>query len=729
MKRFLRILVCSILGLLMIVIVLVFFLFFHYNSLEKKVIRTDNSLKVSEGKITLTAIVPGKSPVLDLLPMPQKVRMTGGNFSFPQSVTFSSPDSLKNAAISYLSDIPGLKPAFSAGGGILTFRYRRGIPEQGYNLEIVPGRINVDFSSRQGLYYAIVSLKVLKQNYAGKIPCAYIEDFPDLPVRGLMLDISRNKIPKRGTLLQIAGLLSDLKFNHMELYVEGFSFAYPSFSDLCDKSETPVTGDDIKALDSFCKEHFIDLVPNQNMFGHMMSWLATDRFKDLAECPKGFKMMGLIDMKGTLDPRDPRSLELVSEMADDLLPNFSSGSFNVNLDEPFDLGKGKSKKICREKGEGNVYFEYALKIHDIVTARNKKMLMWGDIVLKHPEVLSRIPKDITLLDWGYESLYNFEKNARMLQAAGVNFMVCPGTSSWSSIVGRSDNMILNIKNAVTAGVKYGARGMLLTDWGDMGHWQYLPISYAGYAVGGALSWNSSSSDEMPVISFLNSYMFRDKAGVMGNLAFNLGRYPVLEGKPALSMTVTMISFQTGLNDEVLCSVLYDKMIKGIFELMKGIAPELVAGYTDQITNRHAFDYKGMYALIDSAELILPSARITGEDSLIIKDEYRNALRLLRLGTDIQYYVQNLRNLPAEKQKELLKEMKLNGTVYLEENKRLWMIRNKPGGYEKSVAVLNTLMKDIDKKLELLEKSSFARAINRFFKKVTTAAAAIYIKNA
>ena len=32
-------------------------------------------------------------------------------------------------------------------------------------------------------------------------------------------------------------------------------------------------------------------------------------------------------------------------------------------------------------------------------------------------------------------------------------------------------------------------GMLLTDWGDMGHWQYLPVSYAGYTAGaGKVIW-------------------------------------------------------------------------------------------------------------------------------------------------------------------------------------------------------------------------------------------------
>src|SRR5512133_498737 len=472
---------------------------------------------------------------------------------------------------------PYIKTRYASQGGNIQFKYIKGLPVQGYNLDIKAGRIIVEYSSSQGLYYAMVSLKILNRNYAGKIPCADIEDYPDLEIRGMMLDISRDKVPTRETLLNIAQLLADLKYNHLELYIEGFSFAYPSFTSLWEGKETPVTGEDIQSIDSFCRANFIDFVPNQNSLGHMQAWLATDQFKELAECPNGYKMMGLINMKTTLNPSDPGSIALVSEMTDDLLPNFTSSSFNVNLDEPFELGKGKSKKLCREKGEGAVYLDYAMKLHEIVTGKNKKMLMWGDIVLKHPELIASIPKDITLLDWGYESGYPYERHCKMLQTTGLKYMVCPGTNSWTSITGRTYNMIATIESATSNGAKYGAQGMLLTDWGDMGHWQYLPVSYAGYVAGAALSWNSASSNEMPLSSFLNSYIFMDESRIMGNFVLDMGRYSRFEEIPLPNMTTTMTSFQFGLRDKVMVNAIFEKVMSGIGELMKDLAPEMVSG--------------------------------------------------------------------------------------------------------------------------------------------------------
>jgi hypothetical protein len=607
------------------------------------------------------------------------------------------------------------------------FRYRKELPVQGYTLNILPGQLTVEYSNRQGLYYALVSLKVLKINYSGTIPCVYLEDFPDLAERGMMLDISRNKVPKPETLMGIVSLLADLKYNHFELYIEGFSFAYPSFKNLWEGKETPVTGEEIQQLDTFCRAHFIDLVPNQNSFGHMMAWLATEQFADLAECPDGYKIFGLMEMKGTLDPNDPRSVELVTRMTDDLLPNFTSAYYNVNLDEPLELGKGKSKDEVQESGLASVYLDYAMKIHDLVTNRNKKMLMWGDIILRHPDVIRQLPKDITLLDWGYESSYPFDRNCKTLQSSGLRYMVCPGTSSWTSILGRTENMLGNIKAAASSGVKYGAAGLLLTDWGDMGHWQYLPVSYAGYLAGGALSWNSNNPDKLPLAEFLNRYVFMDAESVMGALVLDLGLYNRFEDIPVPNMTTTMLALQFGMRNRIMSDAILDKLTGGMKEMIKDLSPELVAFYDEKLKISHLFDYKGLFGFLDAKEDLLSRARMQTTDSQLIYDEYRNAIRLVRLGAGLQYYTDYSESMELQEKKAKLEELRNLLHQYLDENKRLWLIRNKAGGYDRSTAVLVTLGQQLDKKLEILNSSSFRRGIDRFLEKMTTAAAVLYLK--
>ncbi len=731
MKKIFKVTLWFFLIIAGLIICLLVFLNIYYNVLEKKQIARENELvKKSGGNAILSdsgSKVSG-STTLNLIPVPQTVKLTGGKFTFPANLVYSVTDSLQKPVEGYLNSIKGIKTSYARTGGIILFRYNQALPEQGYTLDIGQRKVTVEYSSQQGLYYAIITLKVLNQNYAGSIPCAFIEDFPDLKVRGLMLDISRDKVPKLETLKEIVQLLSDLKYNHFELYIEGFSFAYPSYKNLWEGKETPITGEEIRELDAFCKTRFIDLVPNQNLFGHMTSWLATEQFKDLAECPEGYKMFGLLSMKGTIDPSDPRSIELVKKMTDDLLPNFTSGYYNVNLDEPFELGKGKSKELVEKNGEGKVYLDYALKIHDIVKSKNKKMLMWGDIVIKHPDLIPLIPKDITILDWGYESIYPYERHCKMLQSAGLNYMVCPGTNSWTSITGRTDNMLATIESATTNGFKYGAIGMLNTDWGDMGHWQYLPVSYAGYTVGGALSWNSKSSDNLPLSAFLNSFVFKDQNSVMGDLALDLGRYSRFEEIPVPNMTTTVMAFQFGMRDKIMISAIINKMINGITDIMGDIAPELITVFKENYNNRHPFDYEGMKKFIDSKESMFSKIRIQSPDSTLIIDEYLNSIKLIRMGVALQYYIQNRAKFSIDEEKSQLQTMRELGISYLSENKRLWLIRNKPGGYDRSTASLNILLNQIDNRLILLGKSSFARGINRLFEKAGTAGAVLYISS-
>jgi hexosaminidase len=730
MKKFLKLLRNTLLVILALMVSLVVFLYVYYEIRASHIEKQEKIAEENAAKRTSLILSPEISvntSSLNILPVPKSVEMLPGVFQIPPVLSFQIEPSLRAVAEKFMEKWLGEKTQFRQSGAFLNCIRDTSLGEQEYRLTMKPGAAVLRYSSEQGLHYALVTLKVLKFNYDNSIPCADIQDSPDLPVRGLMLDISRNKVPALQTLVGIVELLADLKYNHFELYIEGFSFAYPSFQKLWEGKQTPLTGAEIRLLDSICRENYIDLVPNQNSLGHMDAWLATNEYKDLAECPEGYKLMGLITMKSTVDPYDPRSMNLVERMTDDLLPNFTSSTFNVNLDEPFELGKGKSKKMSRKIGVENVYLDYVMKMHEMATARNKKMLMWGDIGLRHRDILGRLPKDITLLDWGYESLYPFEKNSFRLDSAGVSFYVCPGTSSWTSITGRTVNMLDNIENAAESGKKYGAKGMLVTDWGDMGHWQYLPVSYAGYATAGALGWNSSSRDVMPLQRFLDTYIFRDSESKMAGFALNIGRYNHFEEFMMFNMTTTMMSFQLGIQDKVMVDAVFKKVMNGITDLMKDLAPELIDTVWNRYNNRINYDYTGLNAFLEQQLTVLNEVKMQGRDSILIKDEYRNAITLVRLGAELKLFIQKKNSMTVAARMEQLNKMNQLCSAYLGENHRLWMIRNKPGEYDKSVAILTSFQNGILHQLTLLKKPAFTSGLNRFFEKLSSAGIAVYMK--
>ena len=401
--------------------------------------------------------------------------------------------------------------------------YDNSLNEEAYLLVVDEQRIKICSKTDVGAFYAFTTLNQLI-NQEGIIPCCEIKDEPDLKIRGFMMDISRAKVPKLDTIKQIIDLLSNLKYNHLELYVEGFSLEstkYPKTLESCNY----LTFAQYEELEEYAFEHFIDLVPNENGFGHMQDWLLLDEFKHLSEVDDLFEMWGSKRTSSTLDVTNPESVELVKSLYDDFLPHTKSKYFNMNFDEPFELGHGKSKEYVEKVGIGNAFVDYFMKLYDHVKKYDKFPMIWGDVLLKHPEAIKRLPKDVIFIDWGYNVDYPYYKNLKLLSDLDIKFMSAPATSTWGIITSRYLEMVTTIRNACFYTKQYNGEGMLLTDWGDLGHLQYLPYSYPGIIYGAMCSWNINDSPE---------YLIKDKLSDMvgetlANAILDLSTYTRLEG--------------------------------------------------------------------------------------------------------------------------------------------------------------------------------------------------------
>ena len=370
-----------------------------------------------------------------------------------------------------------------------------------FKIEAKNNRIRIFVATLNAAYYAIQVLKkflILEQ-----FECFYLHDYPDLKIRGLMLDISRDRIYNLDTLKKIVYDMSVLRINHLELYVEGFSFELEHFRDEINIYNNYITLKEIKELEKYCNDHFIDLVPNQNGFGHMAEFLKLDKYHKLAEAEDGIYLWGANREPATLDFRNPASFELVKKLYQDMIPHFKSQYFNMDFDEPMELGKGKNQAYVEEHGEANAYLEYFNKLRAVVEGYGKIPMLWGDVLIKHKEALKMIPKNVIFIDWGYDHKYDFESHSKLLQENHVQFMNAPGTCTWANIVGKDIDMIGSIDHATSAAKKYGALGVINTDWGDFGHLQALSSSYPGYIYAACNSW--STLDKNAIIYVLNEF--------------------------------------------------------------------------------------------------------------------------------------------------------------------------------------------------------------------------------
>ena len=379
-------------------------------------------------------------------------------------------------------------------------------------------------------------------------------------VRSYMLDISRDTVPTMGTLRLIVDLLAKFGYNQFQLYTE-HTFAYSRHKGVWEHA-SPLTPSEIRALDAYCAMNGIELVANQNSFGHLERWLTKPEYNHLAELPQGGAPLpwgGFKKDPTTLCPTDPRSLEFLDGLYDELLPNFESKLFNIGCDETFDLlGEGRSAAQVKEKGEGRVYLEFLKQVADLARKHGRRPMFWGDVIPKHPELVPELPKDLIALNWGYEGNHPFMEQAEKFKAAGLEFYVCPGTSSWNSLAGRVENMRENMIAAEHAGRIHGAKGFMVTDWGDGGHWQPLAASLPGLVFGGLLATEGAHAAKMDIESALNGIMGVPLGGTLLRLGTLYLRGGALRGNASELFRILAndrgYSRHPGLTDHVLAEI-------------------------------------------------------------------------------------------------------------------------------------------------------------------------------
>ena len=130
---------------------------------------------------------------------------------------------------------------------------------QGYELHISPDAVEVAAADEAGFFYGQLTLAQLAALHDGALPAGVVRDYPDLPVRGVMLDISRDKVPTTTSLHALIDRLASLKINQLQLYSE-HTFAYRRHQEV-HAAASPLDAGEILALDAYCRERHVELVP------------------------------------------------------------------------------------------------------------------------------------------------------------------------------------------------------------------------------------------------------------------------------------------------------------------------------------------------------------------------------------------------------------------------------------------------------------------------------------
>lgn len=437
-----------------------------------------------------------------LIPMPKSYKKTTNKFNIERGTEISIGhncdfNELEAAIIlqKEIESIFGFKIPInkcfeeSYKRGTIRFTRKNSLKNEAYEILVENDCIEIKGAKGSGIFYGVQTLIQLIRQEGATISGILIEDEPYFKNRGYYHDVTRGKVPTLDTLKELVDRASFYKINQIQLYIE-HTFAFEGMSEVwIDKD--PLTAEEILLLDEYCRRRHVELIPSLSTFGHLYEVLRTESYGDLCELENSKDIeYSFIDRMAhhTLNVSDEKSFELVSNMINQFIPLFSSNKFNICCDETFDLGKGKSNELREKLGVGKLYTTFLNKVISLVKKHNKKVFFWGDVILNHPELMSDIPKDVICLNWNYWYKAK-EDDTKKISESGLEQYVCPGVGGWSHLMNLMENGFENINRMVSYGVKYGAIGVLNTDWGDYGHINLLSNSIPGMAYGGSLSWN------------------------------------------------------------------------------------------------------------------------------------------------------------------------------------------------------------------------------------------------
>jgi hypothetical protein len=215
--------------------------------------------------------------------------------------------------------------------------------------------------------------------------------------------------------------------------------------------------------------------------------LVYEEYQPLAETPHG----------AVLAPAQPGSLQVIKQMFTELAALYPSPFLHIGADETFDLGAGQTKAAVDQQGLGPVYLDFMQQIDNTLKPLNRKLLFWGDIAERSPDLLKGMPQDFKqntiAISWHYSpSDTGFTKYLNYFKSAGFEFWVSPGINNWSRVYPNYNMGLQNIQQFTRDGQSMGATGQLNTIWYDDGE-ALAANNWYGILFGCATAWQQGES--------------------------------------------------------------------------------------------------------------------------------------------------------------------------------------------------------------------------------------------
>ncbi|MBC7846258.1 MAG: family 20 glycosylhydrolase [Flavobacterium sp.] len=371
-----------------------------------------------------------KTDQLNLMPWPQSINLNEGAFAlskdFKVNITGNPNSRIFNGATQFLRRLDGRTGLFFNQGFITGLNEvpnaqlqinceqngKIGIYEdESYRLEISSGKITINAASDIGALHALETLLQMLQNNSTSyfFSTVVIEDFPRFSWRGLMIDAARHFQPV-DVIKRNLDAMAAMKMNVFHWHLvddQGWRIEmkkHPKLTQLASDGDF-YTQEEIINIVKYADERGILVVPEIDVPGHGSAILAA--YPEIGSkvvklnLNSGEKEQQFTQLQSyavernagvftpTLDPSNPKTYQLLSEIFDEVCPLFPGKYFHIGGDENEgkdwdanpEIQEFKKKNKLANNHELQTYF--TMRLIPMLKKHNKELMGWEEIMTKN----------------------------------------------------------------------------------------------------------------------------------------------------------------------------------------------------------------------------------------------------------------------------------------------------------------------------------------------------------
>lgn len=384
---------------------------------------------------------------LPIIPYPAK--LTKGNDTLqlkdlttykPIVSTLAATDSINGIIKQFVADLnaaSGITLNENGTGKAITFTVNDGLAREAYNLTVGTDGINVEANSYAGFLYALTTIRQMLpiEIFTGKnnpsadwlLPTVTIEDQPEMPVRGFMLDVARHffTIDEVKKIIDAAAVYKLNRFHWHLTDDQGWRIEIPEYPKLTSvgairKSSLTLnaigsdnffddteygrgcfyTLDELRDVVNYAKERNVEILPEVDLPGHMVAaiasypWLSCDSTQAYNDSyqplgtPKEVRVNSGVS-RDVLNVADPRVMSFLKTVLGHVAKVFPYPYIHIGGDEcPTNAWDATPsyKSWMKDNGLSTTHDIQPWLVEQLGTwlrdSCNKNVVVWNELVVK-----------------------------------------------------------------------------------------------------------------------------------------------------------------------------------------------------------------------------------------------------------------------------------------------------------------------------------------------------------